>query len=90
MTHAKQISDYVNVETHARMHDELVAMTQAMTRGERWAGMYGMARAMIEMDTPTTWAIAELDRYRRELFPEDFERAVHEGIEPIESWGRDE
>ena len=84
MNHAEQIDAHVRIEAAAQLHDDLVLLTRA----ERWAGMYGMARMMIELGAPSTEAIAELDRYRREMFPEDFERELHEAPAPEREWAR--
>ena len=69
-SHVAQSDAYVNVVTHMEMHDELVAMR--LPRAERWAGLYGRARALLTLGRDTD-ALRELDAYERELFPEDLE-----------------
>ena len=76
-----------NIEAAVQLHDDLVAM--------RYAALYGHARAMLWLaanlrtfDSREAWE--QLEAYEREYFPERYEREHHEGVEPIESWGRNQ
>lgn len=90
MSHSKAIKDYANVEAHAQMHDELVALQAQLSRAQRWCKVYGRARTLIVLGKGANEALAELDAYEQELFPEDREREQHEAPEPMEQWARND
>jgi hypothetical protein len=69
-SHVAQIEAHVRIEAAQDLHDQLVAMR--LPRAERWAGLYGRARALLTLGHDTD-ALRELDAYERELFPEDLE-----------------
>ena len=75
-----------SIESASELHDDLVAMMPS-SRAQRWAQLYGMARAHITLGTAADKALAELDAYDQELFPEDREPLEKfEELEPIERW----
>ena len=87
MNHAEQIEAHVGIvneqriEAAVQLHDDLVAM-----RPNRYAALYGHARALL-------WLAANLRTFdAREAWEQldAYEREQHEGIEPIESWGRND